>query len=108
MRGNNPLCLVEFPHTGLFVYASTSEILQNAISRLDFLQAQPFSRVWLEEGEILHLSADGQMETRTFDTRRLQSLFYAPWGWASSRNSKRTLSEDLLNTAATWALKRRM
>ena len=49
VRGNNPLCLVEFPRTGLFVYASTSEILQNAISRLDFLQAQPFSRVWLEE-----------------------------------------------------------
>ena len=39
------------------------------------------------------------METRTFDTRRLQSLFYAPWGWPSSKNSKRTLSEDLLNTA---------
>lgn len=56
-------------------------------------------RVWLEEGEILHLSADGQIETRTFDTCRLQSLFYAPWGWPSSRNSKRTLSEDLLNTA---------
>ena len=74
VRGNNPLCLVEFPRTGLFVYASTSEILQNAIARLDFLQAQPFSRVWLEEGEILHLSADGQIETRTFDTRRLQSL----------------------------------
>src|SRR5699024_12054952 len=35
----------------------------------------------------------------SFDTRRLQSLFYAPWGWPSSKNSKRTLSEDLLNTA---------
>ena len=85
--------------TGLFVYASTSEILHNAIARPDFLQTQPFSRVWLEEGEILHLSADGQIETRTFDTRRLQSLFYAPWGWPSSKNFKRTLSEDLSNTA---------
>lgn len=99
VRGNNPLCLVEFPHTGLFVYASTSEILQNAITRLGFLQTQPFSRVWLEEGEILHLSADGQMETCTFDTHRLQSPFYSPWGWPSSRCSRRTLSEDLLNTA---------
>lgn len=99
LRGNNPLCLVEFPHLGLFVYASTSEILQNAIARLDFLQTQPFSRVWLDEGEILHLSADGQMTTRSFDTRRLQSLLYAPWGWQSSRGAKRTLSEDLFHTA---------
>ena len=79
VRGNNPLYLVEFPHLGLFVYASTAEILRDAVSRLDFLRTRLYSPIWLEEGEILSLSADGRMEMQPFRVSPLQYGF-SMWG----------------------------
>lgn len=101
VRGNNPLCLVEFPHLGLFVYASTSEILQTAIARCPFLSTHLYSRVWLEEGEILRLGSDGQMETGYFNTTRLYESLYGLWGWQANKpcyGSSHDAS-DLLDTA---------
>ncbi len=100
VRGNNPLCLVEFSHLGLFVYASTAEILQEAIARCAFLNARLFSRVWTEEGEILKLGCDGRMETRYFDTTRLHESFYGLWGWQRNKPAHcATGTSDLLDTA---------
>lgn len=101
VRGNNPLCLVEFPHLGLFVYASTAEILQDAICRCSFLNTRSYARVWLEEGEILQLSSDGQMQTQFFDTTRLYGSWYGCWGWQTNKPSRRDISHasDLLDTA---------
>lgn len=101
VRGNNPLCLVEFPYLGLFVYASTSEILQTAIARCPFLSTHLYSRVWLEEGEILRLGSDGQMETGYFNTARLYESLYGLWGWQANKpcyGSSHDAS-DLLDTA---------
>lgn len=101
IQGNNPLCLVEFPHLGLFVYASTAEILQEAITRCPFLSTRLYSRVWTEEGEILRLGGDGRMETRFFDTARLQTSFFGLWGWQVNkpRRSDAAAMADLLDTA---------
>lgn len=101
VRGNNPLCLVEFPRLGLFVYASTAEILQKAIGRCPFLNACLYSHVWLEEGEILQLSREGQLETRHFDTANLHGSFYGFWGWQTNKPARGGAAgtSDLLDTA---------
>lgn len=100
VRGNNPLCLVEFPHLGLFVYASTAEILNDAVASLDFLQTRLYSLVWLDEGEILHLSADGRIELRTFHVNRPQTGFTL-WDWPAQNTlpGAGKIPADLLNTA---------
>lgn len=100
VRGNNPLYLVEFPHLGLFVYASTAEILRDAVSRLDFLRTRLYSPIWLEEGEILSLSADGRMEMQPFRVSPLQYGF-SMWDWSywSASPFKGKMQADLLNTA---------
>lgn len=87
VRGNNPLYLVEFPSLGLFVYASTVEILQQAVLSCDFLQTRSFAPVWLEEGEILRLRQDGQMDTRYFSTDKLYESMYGFWGWQTNRRA---------------------
>lgn len=91
---------MEFPHLGLFVYASTAEILRDAVSRLDFLRTRLYSPIWLEEGEILSLSADGRMEMRPFRVSPPQYGF-SMWDWSyrSASPFKGKLQKDLLNTA---------
>lgn len=101
VRGNNPLSLVEFPRLGLFVYASTDAILHKTLSRLDFLQAQMYSRVYLEEGDILRLDADGRISTRRFDPSKLWNPLYDVWtgqGVAASASHANPL-DDLVDTA---------
>lgn len=100
VRGNNPLCLMEFPHLGLFVYASTAEILQEAIGRCPFLSTCLNARVWTEEGEILKLSRDGHLETRYFRTDRLYASFYGFWGWQANKptHDGTAGTSDLLDT----------
>lgn len=41
VRGSNLLCLVEFPRTGLFVYASTSEICRTLLPAWTFYRPNP-------------------------------------------------------------------
>ena len=101
VRGNNPLSLVEFPRLGLFVYASTDAILHKTLSRLDFLQAQMYSRIYLEEGDILRLDADGRISTRRFDPSKLWNPLYDVWtgqGVAASASHANPLN-DLVDTA---------
>lgn len=102
VRGNNPLALIEFPRLGLLVYASTDTILKQALARTSFLQTQLYTHVHLEEGEILRLASDGQMETRYFDQSKLWDTLY---GWWSGHRGAPALSTfvpqfgDLLDTA---------
>lgn len=86
---------------GLFVYASTADILQDAVSRIDFLQTQLYSLIWLEEGEILSLSSDGQMEMLLFNTSRLRNDSYALWDLPCRKlaYAGKAVSDVLLNTA---------
>lgn len=102
VRGNNPLSLVEFPRLGLFVYASTDAILHKTLSRLDFLQAQMYSRVYLEEGDILRLDADGRISTRHFDPSKLWNPLYDVWtgpSAAAASDFHANSLNDLVDTA---------
>ena len=36
IKGDNPMCLYHYPEQGLYIYASTEEILRNALQRLPF------------------------------------------------------------------------
>ena len=38
VRGENPLCIYHYPRTGLYLYASTEEILRKAVQKIRILQ----------------------------------------------------------------------
>lgn len=56
IKGNNPLCIYHWDKTGLYMYASTEELLQTAVKRLDFIakHGEP-DRLSLDTCEILKL-----------------------------------------------------
>lgn len=65
VKGNNPLCLWQFKSLGIYLYASTEEILKRAVQGLGFLQAKHKTTV-LQEGDVLKIDRDGVLTWGTF------------------------------------------
>ncbi len=78
VKGDNPLCLFHFPSLGMYLYASTEEILRHAMSRMG-LGTQAACKIPLECGEILRIDRDGSLTRSTFDSSRLFARWQAPF-----------------------------
>ena len=78
VKGDNPLCLLHFPSLGMYLYASTEEILRHAMSRMG-LGMQAACKIPLECREILRIDRDGSLTRSTFDTSRLFARWQAPF-----------------------------
>ena len=77
IRGDNPLCLSRFQSSGLYLYASTSEIMQDALRRLLFLREEPVL-VDLNSGEILRVDALGALSRGSFEDSHLYTGAWFP------------------------------
>lgn len=85
VKGDNPLCLYHFPTPGVYVYASTEEILKKALSN-SFLTSKKPIQVNLACGDILQIGADGSQFRGQFDTSALFSYYAAPWSFSSLKH----------------------
>ena len=102
VKGDNPFCLVHYPEKGLYLYASTEEILGKALLLLDFPGTPEI--VQLTCGDILRIDSRGRQKTARFAID--QFLF----SWASYFQPKKVglvCDEDEaylddLRTAASW------
>lgn len=74
VKGDNPLCLLHFPSLGLYLYASTEEILRRAMSQMDLGTCRS-CRIPLDCGEILRIDREGALTRSEFDDYRL----FARW-----------------------------
>lgn len=70
VKGDNPLCLVHFPRLGLYLYASTEEILSRTLKKLHLPLGKPV-RVEASCGDILCIDAHGAITADHFDASRL-------------------------------------
>lgn len=95
VKGDNPMCLWQFPAMGLYVYASTEEILRSALSKTGFPAGRPV-QIPLQCGEILRIGAAGALMRQTFDGSRLVSFWNDPmwWGCVCQRRKPAALQED--------------
>lgn len=76
VKGDNPLCLFHFPSLGLYLYASTEDILRRAMSQMD-LAAYKSCRITLDCGDILRIDRDGTLSRSEFDNYRLFTYWKA-------------------------------
>ena len=74
VKGDNPMCLYHYPRSGLYLYASTEEILSSALKKMHLGMEKP-KRVKTECGDTLRIDADGAVTLSRFDT----SAFW--WSW---------------------------
>ena len=92
VKGNNPMCIYHFPETGIYIYASTEEILQKALVQVSF-RLGPMERVRMHTGEILCINAQGQMTRSHFDDSRLCPFPPAWTLWEAYTPVKRPYAE---------------
>ncbi len=73
VKGDNPLCLYHYPERGLYIYASTEEILKAGLKKLR-LNFGKHEKIKLESGEILRIDSMGRQSSSRFDDL---GLYYA-------------------------------
>ena len=78
IKGDNPMCLYHYPERGIYIYASTEEILRTAMRQLPFSLGLPV-RVDLTCGDILKIDKRGHQERSCFNTANLFPSMYKPW-----------------------------
>ena len=78
VKGNNPLTIYHFPQSGLYVYASTEDILRKGLknSRLDLGKCEP---VRVFTGDILKIDGHGKVTRSEFNDEKLYYSRYPHW-----------------------------
>lgn len=110
VKGDNPLCLYHYPKLGLYLYASTEEILKKGISRMPVFLGKP-ERIPLEMGEILKIDQQGHREIQTFCADHLlyhQRCFCWPSSWVRStkqESAETSYLDDLKTVARSFGYK---
>ena len=107
IKGNSPLCIYRFEN-GLLCYASTADILKEALSRCRFLSGSK-EIIGISEGDILCIRPDGRLQMSRFDTTNLNKrlrwwncgdyYFFEPKQNRILTDDMRTPLDELLETA---------
>ena len=77
IKGSNPMCLLQFPALGLYVYASTESIMKNALKRVG-LHKFSYERVQTDEGDIVRIDRNGVITRSEFEPKLYRSK-YMSW-----------------------------
>lgn len=110
VKGDNPLTIYYYPRLGLYLYASTEEILQKALSRTR-LPRKGYDRIPIECGEILRITREGMTQREEFDASNLLMVQprYSMYSFdldgfppSPARPEKRTYLDELKSVAAAF------
>ena len=78
IKGDNPMCIYHYPKLGFYLYASTEEILKDAIQKMQYCFGDP-ERVVLREGDLLKIDAKGNRSYSRFEPSFFGSYYsYRP------------------------------
>ena len=94
MKGNNPLTVYHFPALGLYVYASTKSILDNALQKVHITEKA--CEVETSEGEIIEISPSGNLHKSTFEMQDYIHTMFNPYNWDYAKCWMENEREELL------------
>ena len=94
VKGNNPLALYHFPTLGLYVYASTKSILDNALKKVNL--NGKYSEVDVSEGEILEITPNGKLSRSDFEMQDYIHTMFNPYNWDYAKWWMEDEREELL------------
>lgn len=102
VKGDNPLCLYHYPRLGVYLYASTEEILRKALRNQGLGRPK---RIQADYGDILEISPDGTIHRSAFETdlgNWIPSLYTSTaWRNCSQSNLEREYRRHL-EALAGW------
>lgn len=94
VKGNNPLTVYHFPALGLYVYASTKSILDNALKKVNL--NGKCCEVDVSEGEILEITSNGNLSRSTFTMQDYIHTMFNPYNWNYAKWWMEDEREELL------------
>lgn len=85
VKGDNPLCIYHYPKTGMYLYASTEEILQKALDALHLPLEKP-EKINVSCGDLLKIDRNGNITRDSFCNDHMKASYYNsyathPWSW---------------------------
>ncbi len=103
VRGENPLTIYHFPKRGLYVYASTKDLLNKSLTQFGHLGEYP-QEVTQQCGDLVKITADGKIHRATFDDTHLYQVSYYPQYRSCyfPAVTDRTYLEELKSVAASF------
>lgn len=99
VKGDNPICIYHF--NGFYLYASTEEILKQAMKKLGLLQLK-HSQIKLACGDILKITSTGKQYHGKFDTSNLEMwsyYSYRPYHTFYATPRRNEYQQDLMSYA---------
>ena len=90
IKGNNPLIIMLLPDFGCYLYASTEEILNDALDSLGMVDVNAVD-VKIDPGDIMRIDAKGQRSVTHFDDSKLYHSQYTFWPYCGRSYPGRTL-----------------
>jgi len=75
VKGDNPMCIYHYPNLGIYIYASTEEILKKTLKKIPFKFGTPL-KIELTSGDIFTIDRFGRAQKTTFNTDNLFSSDY--------------------------------
>lgn len=94
VKGNNPMCIYHYPDAGIYVYASTEDILKRAMLKA-LLPLGKAEKVSMVSGEILRIDINGKMNRSYFDDINIYSGFSSDWHhWTNYDPVRRPYADD--------------
>ena len=94
VKGNNPLTVYHFPALGLYVYASTKSILDNALKKVNL--NGKCCEVDVSEGEILEINSAGNLSRSAFTMQDYIHTMFNPYNWDYAKWWMEDEREELL------------
>ena len=81
IKGNNPMAIYHYRHSGLILYASTEEVLTTALLCIPYRLGKA-TPIKVTCGEILKITPTGKQERAEFDDSKLFASHWPPYaGW---------------------------
>ena len=91
VKGNNTLTIYHFPKIGIYVYASTKSILDNALQQVNL--SDKCCEIDVSEGEILEIASNGKLSKTIFAMQDYTHSVFNPYNWYEAEEQEEFLLE---------------
>lgn len=97
VKGSNPIYIIHFEKLGLYIYASTKEIVEKAISKTA-LKFSKYTVINISAGEMLSIDKNGVIKKSFFDYDDYSYLYksYSEYDWYDFYSNQSESAEDVL------------
>ena len=83
VKGDNPMFIYHFKDLGIYIYASTEEILLKALGKMQ-MKLGKYEKIDITCGDILTIDKFGNRTKSTFETDNLDRFSFASYYWRTS------------------------